>query len=85
MTAHRLDSYNSERWTCIHKFSSLLDIREIRSVKMYESYHGKVILLVNHRHIKVKDKFEMNLDDPIFKKSDVISQAMNWTEPNTLK
>jgi len=48
MTAHRLDSYSSERWTCIHKFANLININEIRSIKMCESYFGKIILVMNH-------------------------------------
>lgn len=84
MTAHWLDSYSSERWSCIHKFSNLLNIQEIWSVKIYESYFGKVFVVLNHWHIKFFNTFEMSSDDHLFKKSESITQAMNWDDKQKL-
>ena len=47
---------------------------------MYETYFGKIMIVLNHRHVKYFDKFDMNPTDQIFKNSKAIMQAMNWDD-----
>ena len=49
-----LDSIQDESWTLIHKFENILNISPIFTIKMEESYYGKLMFIVNNKYFVSK-------------------------------
>ena len=52
-----LDSLQDECWTLIHKFDNILNISNITSMKMEESYYGKLLFIINNKYFLSRSKF----------------------------
>ena len=51
-----LDSLQEECWTLIHKFDNILNISNITSMKMEESYYGKLLFIINNKYFLSRSK-----------------------------
>ena len=60
-----LDSIQEESWTLIHKFDNVLKLDKIKSIKMQESYYGKLLFIINNKYFLSKTRFTADVDDTI--------------------
>jgi len=58
-----LDSIQEEAWTLIHKFENVLGLNEIKSVKVQESYYGKILFVIDNKYFFSKTRFLTQAND----------------------
>lgn len=57
-----LDSLQDEFWTLIHRFDDVLNLTSVKSVKMEESYYGKLLFIINNKYFLSKSRFLTDVD-----------------------
>lgn len=75
-----LDSIQDESWTLIHKFDNVLNLKSINSIKMEESYYGKLLFVINNKFFLNKTRFTTDIDDSILQ-----NKIANLTDDNRRK
>lgn len=50
INTEHLDTIQDEAWTLIHKFDNVLNLVKIKSVKINESYYGKLLFIINNKY-----------------------------------
>jgi len=63
INTEHLDSIEDEAWAMIHKFDNVLKLDNIKSVKIEESYYGKLLFIINNKYFLNKDKFLVDFED----------------------
>jgi hypothetical protein len=66
MNTEHLDSYQDEAWTLIHTFDDVLNLNNIKSVKMLESYYGKLLFIINNKYFLSRSRFLADVKDKIY-------------------
>lgn len=63
INSEHLDSVQDEAWTLIHRFDNILNLRSIKSVKMQESYYGKLLFIINNKYFLTRSRFFTDVND----------------------
>jgi hypothetical protein len=75
-----LDSIQDESWTLIHKFDNVLNLQSIKSIKLEESYFGKLLFIINNKFFLNKTRFTTDIDDTVLQ-----NKIGNLTDDNQRK
>ena len=86
MNAESLDEQSPEQWTCFHKFQNVLNIDDIRDIKMIETFYGKIYFVVNEKHVLTKNRFMMSENKRYLSNTEKGEGAhMNWAHSDLMK
>ena len=77
INAEHLDSVQDETWTLIHRFDKVLNLSSVKSVKIEESYYGRLMFILNNKYFASKSRFLSEVDDHLLEARQAYFQDSN--------